>query len=202
MYKRNQQFGFSLPELMLAMALSLLLVLGITTVFISIKNTSAYSQQLENTQEVLRFSSTVFSRAIHRADETTITNDQLTLTFNLDNLDSGETYTSCLGNAMDSKYYETYRLLDNDLQCTDYEIASLDVNSDPLESISTNIDEITSLDVDSDPFESIGTNIDEIVFTKSGTDDNLITIDITPTGETESISIIFAQRQAILGLNE
>ncbi|MGJ8581411.1 MAG: PilW family protein [Psychromonas sp.] len=183
-----KQTGFSLTELMIAMALSLLIVLGIATVFSSLKGTSAYSQQLENTQEVLRFSNSIFSRAIHRADDMDDksytgsdgnTYKQLDLTFNLDNLDTGESYTSCLGNAMSSQYYESYRLTDNQLTCAEYTTDGLDDASKV--------------------FTAIGTNIDTLTFAIT---DNLLTVTITPTDETDSVQMMFAQRQAIFGLNE
>lgn len=185
--QHNSQSGFSLIELMIAMTLSLLLILGIATIFSSLKNTSAYSQQLENTQEVLRFTNSIFSRAVHRADEMDDksytgsdgnTYKQLDLTFNLDNLDAGETYTSCLGNAMSSQYYESYRLTDGQLMCAEYTTVSLDDTSKS--------------------FTGIGTNIDTLSF---ATTDNLLTVTITPADETNSVQMMFAQRQAILGLN-
>ncbi|RBW44079.1 hypothetical protein DS885_12255 [Psychromonas sp. B3M02] len=187
LYKMKQT-GFSLTELMIAMALSLLIVLGIATVFSSLKETSTYSQQLENTQEVLRFSNSIFARAIHRADEMDDksytgsdgnTYKQLDLTFNLDNLDTGETYTSCLGNDMSSQYYESYRLTDGELMCAEYTTDGLDDASKV--------------------FTAIGTNIDTLTFAIT---DNLLTVTITPTDETDSVQMMFAQRQAIFGLNE
>ncbi|WP_025566046.1 prepilin-type N-terminal cleavage/methylation domain-containing protein [Psychromonas sp. SP041] len=183
----GSQSGFSLVELMIAMSLSLLLILGIATVFSSLKNTSSYSQQLENTQEVLRFTNSIFSRAVHRADEMDNnsytgsdggTYQQLDLTFNLDNLDTSESYSSCLGNPMASQYYESYRLTDNELLCAEYTTAGLDDSSKT--------------------FTAIGTNIDSLNFSIT---DDLLTVTITPTDETDSIQMMFAQRQVILGLN-
>ena len=195
--QRNTQSGFSLIELMIAMSLSLLLILGIATVFSSLKNTSSYSQQLENTQEVLRFTNSTFSRAVHRADEMDVksytgsdggTYQQLDLTFNLDNLDSSDTndtYTSCLGNPMTSQYYESYRLTDNELLCAEYTTAGLDDSSKI--------------------FTAIGTNIDDLNFSIT---ENLLTVTITPSIMSnmesigsDTIDMMFAQRQAILGLN-
>ena len=182
--QHNSQSGFSLIELMIAMTLSLLLILGISTIFSSLKNTSAYSQQLENTQEVLRFTNSIFSRAVHRADEMDDksytgsdgnTYKQLDLTFNLD---AGETYTSCLGNGMSSQYYESYRLSDGQLMCAEYTTVGLDDASKS--------------------FTAIGTNIETLTF---ATTDNLLTITIIPADETNSVQMMFALRQAILGLN-
>ena len=183
----GSQSGFSLVELMIAMSLSLLLILGIATVFSSLKNTSTYSKQLENTQEVLRFTNSIFSRAVHRADEMDAksytgsdggTYKQLDLTFNLDNLDTSESYSSCLGNLMTSQYYESYRLTDSEILCAEYTTAGLDDSSKT--------------------FTAIGTNIDTLDFLIA---DNLLTVTITPTDETNSVQMMFAQRQAILGLN-
>lgn len=183
----GSQSGFSLVELMIAMTLSLLLVLGIATIFSSLRNTLSYSKQLENTQEVLRFTNSIFSRAIHRADDMDdksytgsdgSTYKQLDLTFNLANLDTGESYSSCLGNAMSSQYYESYRLTDNDILCAEYTTVGLDDSSKT--------------------FTAIGTNIDTLSFAIT---DNLLTVTIIPSDETDSIQMMFAQRQAILGLN-
>lgn len=189
MYKSQvKQSGFNLTELMVAMAMSLLLILGITTVFVSLKSTSTYSKQLENTQEVLRFTNSIFSRAIHHADEmedkSYIGSDgntykQLNLTFKLANLDTGEIYTSCLGSNMNSQYYESYRLTDNDLYCAEYTDEAL---TDAAKA-----------------YTAIGTNIDALSFSKT---DNLLTVSITPANEDNAIDMMFAQRQVILGINQ
>lgn len=173
--QHSSQSGFSLIELMIAMALSLLLILGIATIFSSLKNTSAYSQQLENTQEVLRFTNSIFSRAVHRANDMESTDgNTLTLTFNLDNLDTGESFSNCLGDSMTSQYKESYSLVGNELSC---EVYTTSPTGSPT---------------------AIGTNIDALGFSISN---NLLTVTITPDNETNSVQMMFAQRQAILGLN-
>lgn len=175
--QHNSQSGFSLIELMIAMALSLLLILGIATIFSSLKNTSTYSQQLENTQEVLRFTNSIFSRAVHRADDMEITNGGMTLilTFSLDNLDTGESFSNCLGDSMISQYKESYSLVGNELLSC--EVYTTSPTGTPT---------------------AIGTNIDALGFSINN---NLLTVTITPDNETNSVQMMFAQRQAILGLN-
>lgn len=179
----GSQSGFSLIELMIAMSLSLLLILGIATVFSSLKNTSSYSQQLENTQEVLRFTNSTFSRAVHRADEMS-GGSTLTLTFNLDNLDTDEKFIDCRGEekGLNEKYTETYSLENNELICT------------------TKIDS-TSVEV----FSAIGSNIEALSFLIDG---ELLTVTITPSIITNTVSstndeikMMFALRQKILGLS-
>ena len=181
--QRNTQSGFSLIELMIAMSLSLLLILGIATVFSSLKNTSSYSQQLENTQEVLRFTNSIFSRAVHRADEMS-GGSTLTLTFNLVNLDTDEKFIDCRGEekGLNEKYTETYSLENDELICT------------------TKIDS-TSVEA----FSAIGSNIEALSFSILG---ERLKVTITPSIMSnmesigsDTIDMMFAQRQAIFGLN-
>lgn len=182
--QHNSQSGFSLIELMIAMALSLLLILGIATIFSSLKNTSAYSQQLENTQEVLRFTNSIFSRAVHRADDIS-GGSTLTLTFNLDNLDINEKFIDCRGEEkeLNEKYTETYSLENNELICT------TKIDSTSVEAIS-----------------AIGVNIEALSFSING---ELLTVTITPSiitntvlSTNDQIKMMFALRQNILGLSD
>lgn len=182
-----QQSGFSMTELMISMLLALVLILGISTVFISIKSTASNSSQLKNTQQVLRFVNSILKRAVHRADGINVSVDNTTLTmrYDLDNLANGETYTSCLGAAYNSIFYETYILDGNQLKCAQYTDAE-------------DVDLSGTVEDDEKTFTAIGTNIDALSFAKNN---DLVTVTITAADETNPVSMMFAQRQAILELN-
>lgn len=183
----SQQSGFSIVELMIAMVLALVLILGVSTVFVSIKSTASYSSQMKNTQQVLRFINSILKRAVHRADGVNVSVDNTTLTvrYDLDNLANGETYTSCLGAAYNSAFYETYLLDGNQLKCAQYTDAA-------------DVDSSGTVEDDEKTFTAIGTNIDALSFSKNN---DLLTVTITAADETNSVSMMFAQRQAILDLN-
>jgi prepilin-type N-terminal cleavage/methylation domain-containing protein len=182
-----QQSGFSLVELMIAMVLALVLILGVSTVFVSIKSTASNSSQLKNTQQVLRFVNSILKRAVHRADAMDVSGDSsaLILGYDLDNLANGETYTSCLGTAYNSAFYETYLLDGTQLKCAQYTDAA-------------DVDSSGTVEDDEKTFTPIGTNIDALSFAKNN---DLLTVTITAADETNPVSMMFAQRQAILDLN-
>jgi prepilin-type N-terminal cleavage/methylation domain-containing protein len=56
--------GFTLVELMIALAISGFLLLGVVGTYSSIQDTIATSKELENSQEVIRYSAHVFSRSL------------------------------------------------------------------------------------------------------------------------------------------
>lgn len=56
--------GFSLVELMIAMAVSLTLIAGTGIAYIGISDSINLSKNIENTQEVLRYTTDVFSRSL------------------------------------------------------------------------------------------------------------------------------------------
>ena len=188
----TRQSGFSLIELLIAMTLSLVLILGISSVFISLKGTAKDSMQLDKTQEVLRFTNSVFRQAIHRANSVTpgtysssdgTSHPKLDLTFDLK---TDETYTDCLGESHTaSTVKETYRLNNNNkqLECAEYKDAEV-------------LDSNGQVDESKKPFESIGTGIDKLEFLGN----KLLTVKVTAEGETNSVSMMFAARQMILDL--
>ncbi|TMO87486.1 PilW family protein [Pseudoalteromonas spongiae] len=56
--------GFSLVELMVAMAVSMSLIAGTGFAYIGISDSISLSKNIENTQEVLRYTAEVFSRSL------------------------------------------------------------------------------------------------------------------------------------------
>lgn len=64
---KRQQAGLSLVELMIAVALGMLLMLGVMQVFLSSKNTYASNQELSEIQESGRFALEILTRDIRNA---------------------------------------------------------------------------------------------------------------------------------------
>lgn len=64
---KRQQAGLSLVELMIAVALGLLLMLGVMQIFLSSKNTFASNQELSEIQESGRFALEILTRDIRNA---------------------------------------------------------------------------------------------------------------------------------------
>jgi len=62
MIKNNK--GFTLIELMIALVIGGILILGITSTYSSIDGTIQTSKDLENAQEVIRYTSQVFTRSL------------------------------------------------------------------------------------------------------------------------------------------
>ena len=64
--------GFSLVELMVALAAGAFLLAGISLSYSAIKGTIQVSKELENAQEVLRYTSKVFNRSIKQTQITPV----------------------------------------------------------------------------------------------------------------------------------
>jgi prepilin-type N-terminal cleavage/methylation domain-containing protein len=60
---KNQQ-GFTLIELMIALVISMILMVGVTTLYSTIKGVIQTSKNIENGLEVIRFTSQVFTRSL------------------------------------------------------------------------------------------------------------------------------------------
>ena len=116
----NQTNGFTLVELMIALAISGFLLLGIIGTYASIHGTIQASQELENSQEVIRYSAQVFSRSLKQVVDADDIADPaggsiltVTLPFSA---------TSCLGEVPllggALEYSEVYTFSDSSLTCS------------------------------------------------------------------------------------
>ena len=65
---KNKTKGFTLVELMIALAISGFLLLGVVGTYSSIHGTVTASKELENSQEVIRYSARVFSRSLKQTN--------------------------------------------------------------------------------------------------------------------------------------
>lgn len=115
-YRRNEAYGFTLVELMVAMVISLILIGGTISVFLSNQQSFRSKQQLDNAQEAFRFSSQSINSVIRQGNavgdgstgdllviETTATAD--------------EGVSDCLGNPVNGTITNTYFLTANELRC-------------------------------------------------------------------------------------
>lgn len=114
MYERNTPTtGFTLVELMIAVSVGSFLFLAISIAYSTIKATTTQTKQLENAQEVLRYTSQVFSRSIKQTlTDPTVSGDFLTLS-----VEQEADTVSCIGTQPASAYTETYTLVNDRLQC-------------------------------------------------------------------------------------
>lgn len=109
----TEQSGFSLVELMVALALSTALVLGVYGVYASISTTVLTSKSLENAQEVVRFSVQVFSRSLKQTEQVPeiSANGKRLVVMQAANV------KACDGSRPNSDYIETYTIASPFLQC-------------------------------------------------------------------------------------
>ncbi|MBU2892690.1 prepilin-type N-terminal cleavage/methylation domain-containing protein [Colwellia sp. D2M02] len=108
--------GFTLVELMIALAISGILLLGVVGTYSSISATIQASQELENAQEVIRYSGTVFTRSLKQVESTAsvnVTNAGNTLTVSLP-----ANATSCLGTNPVAAFIEMYDFVAPNLTCS------------------------------------------------------------------------------------
>lgn len=111
LYYPAAQRGYSLLELLVALLLSSALVLGISTGYSSITGLIQTTKNLENAQEVLRFSSEVFTRSIKQSESVTIPNAaQL-------NVNQTANSIACDGLSQPNDFIEIYTLDGHNLKC-------------------------------------------------------------------------------------
>ncbi|MCH8538951.1 MAG: prepilin-type N-terminal cleavage/methylation domain-containing protein [Alkalimonas sp.] len=110
---RVDQYGFTLVELMVALVLTSLLMLGVGGAYMAINQTVQEVQSIENAQEVIRSSQLLLSRSIHRADSMSLSGDEL----HIHRLNSQASELDCRGMAQASAFTEAYRFAAGELQC-------------------------------------------------------------------------------------
>jgi len=143
----NTVKGFTLVELMVAMAVGTFLMLGIIGTYSSISASSQASKELENAQEVIRYSSNVFSRSLKQTIEPlTFSNGNQTIA-----VTQQANTRSCMGTIINEDYVEIFTFTQPELSCQ-----ITDVNGNELEAntlLLTGIADFQSgLNVDGDLF--------------------------------------------------
>lgn len=107
----QKQQGYTLLELLVATLLSTVLILGVSTAYVTINDLVKLTKNLENAQEVIRYTSEVFTRSLKQTSVTpTISAGVLTVEQDANTI-------ACDGTRPTSDYSEIYSLANNHLKC-------------------------------------------------------------------------------------
>lgn len=103
--------GFTLVELLVGLVIASLLVLGVTGTYSSISSSVNTSKELENAQEVIRYTSQVFTRSLKQTRElpTIVANEFV--------VEQPANTRSCLGTMPNVTYTETFSFSSPNLRC-------------------------------------------------------------------------------------
>lgn len=105
--------GYTLIELMVALAAGAFLLAGVSMSYSAIKSTTLVSKELENAQEVIRYTSSVFTRSLKQTPELpTLSEDKLSIT-----IKQPAGVVNCIGEVTSSAVNERYYLDTNNLMC-------------------------------------------------------------------------------------
>lgn len=107
------QRGFTLVELMISLAISAFLMSGIAFAYSALSQSVDTSKELENAQEVLRYSSEVFTRSLKQTRRTPDSPNANTIVVQQETLGS----TACNSSKPTVPFSETFTLVDNQLRC-------------------------------------------------------------------------------------
>lgn len=105
--------GFTLVELMVSLAISAFLMSGIAFAYSALSQSVDTSKELENAQEVLRYSSEVFTRSLKQTKTTPNTPNINTIVVQQETTGS----TACNSSKPAVPFSETFTLVDNQLRC-------------------------------------------------------------------------------------
>lgn len=111
MRKLPLQTGYTLVEMLIAVLISTLLMLGISTAYSSITGLVNTGKNLENAQEVLRYCSEVFTRSLKQ------TSENVTLTSTVLSINQEANSIACDGSKPMGNYTEVYVVNANNLTC-------------------------------------------------------------------------------------
>ena len=110
MIKNNK--GFTLIELMIALVIGGILILGVTSTYSSIQASIQTSKDLENAQEVIRYTSQVFTRSLKQTwDDIVIVGDTV-------EVKQKANVRPCVGVTPTLDYTETFTFVGSDLKCS------------------------------------------------------------------------------------
>lgn len=104
--------GFTLIELMIALVIGGVLILGVTSTYSSIQTSIQTSKDLENAQEVVRYTSQVFTRSLKQTwDNIDIVGDTVVVK-------QKENVRPCVGDTPVLDYTETFAFDGSNLKCS------------------------------------------------------------------------------------
>ncbi|SFC37463.1 prepilin-type N-terminal cleavage/methylation domain-containing protein [Marinospirillum celere] len=111
MQSKNLQQGFTLIEMLVALALGALMMTGIAASFSAMTQTQSLTRDYEQIQETLRFTTSLISRSLRTAEELVNEPDDNAPTdanqFSVRRVGDDER-RSCNGQTPDAEFYETY----------------------------------------------------------------------------------------------
>ncbi|MBU2971800.1 prepilin-type N-terminal cleavage/methylation domain-containing protein [Pseudoalteromonas sp. C2R02] len=111
MFNLKKQKGYTLVELMIALLVGCILIMGVSLAYSSIKSLILSSKNIENAQEVLRFTAQTFTRSLKQTPGgITVIADQITIPQEPNSI-------SCNGTRPIAVYDEIYSLNGNKLEC-------------------------------------------------------------------------------------
>ncbi|MGF1689188.1 prepilin-type N-terminal cleavage/methylation domain-containing protein [Photobacterium japonica] len=110
-FKMKRNSGFTLVELLIGMSVSMILLMGVIMGYASIKGVIQSSKNIENAQEVLRFSTQTFTRSLKQARHVIIHHPG-----HLETKQAANT-VACDGSRPTAAYTETYSHSGVHLQC-------------------------------------------------------------------------------------
>ena len=115
----GQQAGFSLIELMVAVLLGLVLVMGTASFYSTLRMTSISASQLGAAQESLQAVNLIVGRATRQATSVTVLNNGKSLQVTYGNINATDHVLSCLGNVRVNNDVDTFIFEDHQLKCSD-----------------------------------------------------------------------------------
>ncbi|NMP03957.1 prepilin-type N-terminal cleavage/methylation domain-containing protein [Pseudoalteromonas arctica] len=107
----NKHKGFTLIELMVALAAGMFLLGGVSLAYSSINSSTSTAKDLENALDVIRFSSKVFTRSLKQ------TNSVPTYTNNILSVEQEMGSSACTGLTISAPFIEKYSHEDDSLFC-------------------------------------------------------------------------------------
>ena len=113
-----RQSGFSLIELMIAMVLGLVIVMGTASFYSTLRGTILEANRLERAQESLRIVSQIMGRSLHQGEAVTVATPQ-SLTVTYGSIQAGDVVLSCLGRSRANGDSDTFTFQNNNVLCSD-----------------------------------------------------------------------------------
>jgi len=130
--------GFTLVELMIALVISSFVLLGITGTYSTIHGTIQASKELENAQEVIRYSSQVFTRSLKQTWQVpTFVNGNQMLVKQKANT------RSCTGSVPVVDYTEIFTFVQPNLSCSLEDLGGNEISPDTI--LLTGIDALNTV---------------------------------------------------------
>ncbi|MEH6396420.1 prepilin-type N-terminal cleavage/methylation domain-containing protein [Pseudoalteromonas sp.] len=123
--------GYTLVELMVALAAGAFLLAGVSLSYSAIKSTILVGKELENAQEVIRYTSKVFTRSIKQTPSApTIAADGSSIT-----ISQPTGVITCNGSVSGADVTEIYSLTGNNLMCA--------IGAEPAERLLTGVTQLS-----------------------------------------------------------